>query len=168
MCVLEYRRTAIAMNKPPKSGLAFDADFEHPTCKGKSFNPSCCYSCLIADLAVLKWNTVCIFCSMIVPCLNAFALSGRHYISSCEPRVSLRLPWAMCSIGPSARPCYIRKLSINSTRTCVRCNANGTKHICFSLFSLAALSRAMPLLAHHVNSARVVLHRMWPCYELHS
>ena len=141
MCVLEYRRTAIAMNKPPKSGLAFDADFEHPTCKGKS---------------------------LIVPCLNAFALSGRHYISSCEPRVSLRLPWAMCSIGPSARPCYIRKLSINSTRTCVRCNANGTKHICFSLFSLAALSRAMPLLAHHVNSARVVLHRMWPCYELHS
>ena len=99
MCVLEYRRTAIAMNKPPKSGLAFDADFEHPTCKGKSFNPLCCYSYLIADLAVLKWNTVCIFGSMIVPCLNAFALSGRHYISSCEPRVSLRLPWAMCLLG---------------------------------------------------------------------
>ena len=38
MCVLEYRRTAIAMNKPQKSGLAFDADFEHPTCKGKSLN----------------------------------------------------------------------------------------------------------------------------------
>ena len=37
--------------------------------------------------------------------IKAFALSGRHYISSCEPRVSLRLPWAMCSIGPSARPC---------------------------------------------------------------
>ena len=36
---------------------------------------------------------------MIVPCLNAFALSGRHYISSCEPRVSLRLPWAMCLLG---------------------------------------------------------------------
>ena len=34
MCVLEYRRTAIAMNKPPKSGLAFDADFEHPTFQG--------------------------------------------------------------------------------------------------------------------------------------
>ena len=45
-------------------------------------------------------SDVCIFCSMIAPCLNAFALSGRHYISSCEPRVSLRLPWAMCSIGP--------------------------------------------------------------------
>ena len=36
---------------------------------------------------------------MIVPCLNAFALSGRHCISSCEPRVSLRLPWAMCLLG---------------------------------------------------------------------
>ena len=34
MCVLEYRRTAIAMNKPPKSGLAFDANFEHPTFQG--------------------------------------------------------------------------------------------------------------------------------------
>ena len=30
MCVLEYRRTAIAMNKPLKSGLVFDANFEHP------------------------------------------------------------------------------------------------------------------------------------------
>ena len=36
MCVLEYRRTAIAMNKPLKSGLVFDANFEHPTWKGKS------------------------------------------------------------------------------------------------------------------------------------
>ena len=44
-------------------------------------------------------SDVCIFCSMIVRCLNAFALSGRHYISSCEPRVSLRLPWAMCLLG---------------------------------------------------------------------
>ena len=34
MCVLEYRRTAIAMNKLPKSGLAFDANFEHPTLQG--------------------------------------------------------------------------------------------------------------------------------------
>ena len=24
------------MNKPLKSGLVFDANFEHPTCKGKS------------------------------------------------------------------------------------------------------------------------------------
>ena len=31
MCVLEYRQTAIAMNKPPKSGLAFDTDFEPPS-----------------------------------------------------------------------------------------------------------------------------------------
>ena len=34
MCVLEYRRTAIAMNKPLKSGLVFDANFEHPTLQG--------------------------------------------------------------------------------------------------------------------------------------
>ena len=34
MCVLEYRRTAIAMNKPLKSGLVFDANFEHPTFQG--------------------------------------------------------------------------------------------------------------------------------------
>ena len=41
MCVLEYRRTAIAMNKPLKSGLVFDANFEHPTCKGKSIITMC-------------------------------------------------------------------------------------------------------------------------------
>ena len=29
------------MNKPPKSGLTFDADFEHPTCKGKSIITMC-------------------------------------------------------------------------------------------------------------------------------
>ena len=34
MCVLEYRRTAIAMNKLLKSGLVFDANFEHPTFQG--------------------------------------------------------------------------------------------------------------------------------------
>ena len=43
-------------------------------CKGKSFNPSCCYSYLIAELAVLKWNIVCI-CSIPAPCLKAFALT---------------------------------------------------------------------------------------------
>ena len=32
----------------------------------------------MAGLVVLMWNIKCIiFCSMIVPCLNAFALSGR-------------------------------------------------------------------------------------------
>ena len=29
-------------------------------CKGKSFKPLFCYSYLIAELAVLKWNIVCI------------------------------------------------------------------------------------------------------------
>ena len=48
-------------------------------CKGKSINPLYCYSCLIADLAVLKWNTVCIFCSILAPCLKAFALTGRVF-----------------------------------------------------------------------------------------
>ena len=57
---------------------------------------------VITDI-VLSWNTVAITLSMTG--FNAFALSGRHYISSCEPRVSLRLPWAKCSIGPSARTC---------------------------------------------------------------
>ena len=46
-------------------------------CKGKSFNPLCRYFYLIADLAALKWNTVCIFCSILAPCLKAFALTGR-------------------------------------------------------------------------------------------
>ena len=36
---------------------------------------------------------------------NAFALSGRDCSYMGRPRVSLRLPWAPCSIGPSARPC---------------------------------------------------------------
>ena len=29
------------MNKPLKSGLVFDANFEHPTCKGKSIITMC-------------------------------------------------------------------------------------------------------------------------------
>ena len=36
---------------------------------------------------------------------NAFALSGRDYSYMGRPRVSLRLPWAECSIGLSGRPC---------------------------------------------------------------
>ena len=45
-------------------------------CKGKSFTPLCCYSCLIADLAVLKWNTVCIFCSILRHVLKLLPLQG--------------------------------------------------------------------------------------------
>ena len=38
----------------------------------------------MAGLVVLMWNIKCIiFCSMIVPCLNAFALSGRVNIICC-------------------------------------------------------------------------------------
>ena len=37
--------------------------------------------------------------------IKAFALTGRGDSTMRKPRVSLRLPWAMCSIGPSARPC---------------------------------------------------------------
>ena len=48
-------------------------------CKGKSFNPLCCYSYLIADLAVLKRSIVCIFCSTPAPCPKAFALTGRVF-----------------------------------------------------------------------------------------
>ena len=36
---------------------------------------------------------------------NAFALSGRDCSYMGRPRVSLRLPWAECSIGLSGRPC---------------------------------------------------------------
>ena len=35
----------------------------------------------------------------LFPTLNAFAPSGRQYYGNPIPRVSLRLPWAMCSIG---------------------------------------------------------------------
>ena len=74
------------------------ADFEHTTCKGKSFNPLCYYSYLIADLAVLKWNIVCIFCSIPAPCLKAFALSGRDCSNTRYPGCRFACP-AMGSIG---------------------------------------------------------------------
>ena len=45
-------------------------------CKGKSLNPLCCYFYLIADLAVLKWKIVCIFCSTAAPCIKALPLQG--------------------------------------------------------------------------------------------
>ena len=45
-------------------------------CKGKSFNPLCCYSYLIADLAVLKWNIICIFYSHLRHVLKLLPLQG--------------------------------------------------------------------------------------------
>ena len=45
-------------------------------CKGKSFNPLCCYSYLIADLAVLKWNIVCIYFQHLRHVLKLLPLQG--------------------------------------------------------------------------------------------
>ena len=45
-------------------------------CKGKSFNPLCCYSYLTTDLAVLKWNIVCISYSHLPHVLKLLPLQG--------------------------------------------------------------------------------------------
>ena len=68
-------------------------------CKGKSFNPLCCYYCLIADLAVLKWNTVCIFCSILAPCLKAFALTGRDCSNTRYPGCRFACPGLCAPLG---------------------------------------------------------------------
>ena len=68
-------------------------------CKGKSFNPLCCYSYLIADLAVLKWNIVCIFCSTPAPCLKAFALSGRDCSNTRYPGCRFACPGLCAPLG---------------------------------------------------------------------
>ena len=68
-------------------------------CKGKSFNPLCCYSYLIADLAVLKWNIVCIFCSIPAPCLKAFALSGRDCSNTRYPGCRFACPGLCAPLG---------------------------------------------------------------------
>ena len=71
-------------------------------CKGKSFNPLCCYSYLIADLAVLKWNIVCIFCSIPAPCFKAFALTGRDCSNTRYPGCRFACPglWAPLGFQP--------------------------------------------------------------------
>ena len=68
-------------------------------CKGKSFNPLCYYSYLIADLAVLKWNIVCIFCSIPAPCLKAFALSGRDCSNTRYPGCRFACPGLGAPLG---------------------------------------------------------------------
>ena len=68
-------------------------------CKGKSFNPLCYYSYLIADLAVLKWNIVCIFCSIPAPCLKAFALSGRDCSNTRYPGCRFACPGLCAPLG---------------------------------------------------------------------
>ena len=67
--------------------------------KGKSINPLYCYSCLIADLAVLKWNTVCIFCSILAPCLKAFALTGRDCSNTWYPGCRFACPGLCVPLG---------------------------------------------------------------------
>ena len=67
--------------------------------KGKSINPLYCYSCLIADLAVLKWNTVCIFCSILAPCLKAFALTGRDCSNTRYPGCRFASPGLCATLG---------------------------------------------------------------------
>ena len=68
-------------------------------CKGKSFNPLCYYSYLIADLSVLKWNIVCIFCSIPAPCLKAFALSGRDCSNMRYPGCRFACPGLCAPLG---------------------------------------------------------------------
>ena len=68
-------------------------------CKGKSFNPLCCYSYLIADLAVLKWNIVCIFCSTPAPFLKAFALTGRDCSNTRYPGCRFACPGLCAPLG---------------------------------------------------------------------
>ena len=72
-------------------------------CKGKSFNPLCCYPCLIADLAILKRNIVCIFCSIPAPCLKAFALSRRDCSNTRYPGCRFACPglWAPLGFQPA-------------------------------------------------------------------
>ena len=72
-------------------------------CKGKSFKPLCYYSYLIVDLAVLKWNIVCIFCSIPAPFLKAFALSGRDCSNTRYPGCRFACPglWAPLGFQPA-------------------------------------------------------------------
>ena len=68
-------------------------------CKGKSFNPLCCYSYLIADLAVLKWTIVYIFCSTPASCLKAFALTGRDCSNTRYPGCRFACPGLCAPLG---------------------------------------------------------------------
>ena len=80
-------------------------------CKGKSFNPLCCYSYLIADLSVLKWNIICIFCSTPAPYLKAFALTGRDYFNTCTQGVA-SLALGLVLLAFQAVPVQILVLNI--------------------------------------------------------
>ena len=85
-------------------------------CKGKSFNPLCCYFYLIADLAVLKRNIVCIFCSTPAPCLKAFALTGRDYSNTRYPGCRFACP-GLGAFGLSGRSRTNPKLELHTNHT---------------------------------------------------
>ena len=68
-------------------------------CKGKSLNPLCCYSYLIADLAVLKWNIVRIFVQHLRHVLKLLPLQGataptRDTQGAASLALGYGLPWA--------------------------------------------------------------------------
>ena len=100
---LQQRRAESPMEHIAQGKRSDTLGFPHSRvsapCKGKSFNPLCCYSCLIADLAVLKWNTVCIFCSILAPCLKAFALTGRDYSNMRYPGCRFACPGLCVPLG---------------------------------------------------------------------
>ena len=94
----DFPEQAIAQGKRSDT-LGFPHNWVSAPCKGKSFNPLCCYSCLIADLAVLKWNTVCTFCSILAPCLKAFALTGRDCSNTRYPGCRFACPGLCAPLG---------------------------------------------------------------------
>ncbi|WP_337572017.1 hypothetical protein, partial [Prevotellamassilia timonensis] len=57
---------------------------------------------LIADLAVLKWDIACIFCSTPAPCLKAFALTGRDRSNTRYPGCRFACP-GLGAFGLSGR-----------------------------------------------------------------
>ena len=64
-------------------------------CKGKSFTPLC-YSCLIADFAVLKWNTVCIFVQYLRHVLKLLPFQGATVPTrDTQGAASLALGWVL-------------------------------------------------------------------------
>ena len=103
-------------------------------CKGKSFNPLCCYSCLIADLAVLKWNTVCIFCSILAPCIKAFALTGRDCSNTRYPGCRFACPGLCVPLG------FQPALAKSETSVCYVCSRAKRLNSLNSLNSLNLLN----------------------------
>ena len=102
-------------------------------CKGKSFNPLCYYSYLIADLAVLKWNIVCIFCSIPAPCLKAFALTGRDCSNTRYPGCRFACPGLGATLGfqPALAKSETWITLYNQQVSLVHVESTSLRHICF-------------------------------------